>query len=131
VIIIDRLISFIRGEAYFIADLLKPVLLYIMLRNLRESSARLFKVIWEAKNIIILLIIYYGLFGWVANRIFQGTSQGNSIFPNRTESIWNMMTVFAGSNFLIKVLPSYSSNRWSGILFLGFHIFGFLFFMNV
>lgn len=130
-IFIDKLIALIRDKPYFYADLVTPIILYTVLRNLREESARLFKVIWESKNMIILLMIYYGLFGWIANRMFQGTSQGNSIFPTREEAIWNMMTVFAGSNFLVKILPSYSSNRWSGILFLFFNIFGFLFFMNV
>ena len=121
----------IRNEVTFFSDLLKPLLLYAVLRNLREASARLFKVIWQSKNMIILLIIYYGLFGWVAFRMYQGTSQGNSIFATREQAIWNMMTVFAGSNFLIKILPSYSSNRFTGILYLGFNILGILFFMNV
>lgn len=130
-IIVDKLISLIRNEASFISDLLKPLLLYSVLRNLRESSASLFGVMWQSKNMIILLMIYYALFGWVANRMFQGTSQGNAVFATREESIWNMMTVFAGANFLAKILPSYASNRLTGVLFLIFQIAGFLFFMNV
>lgn len=105
--------------------------MYAVLRNLREASARLFKVIWESKNMIILLIIYYALFGWVANRMFSGTSQGNAIFATREQATWNMMTVFAGSNFLVKILPSYAASRISGIMFLGFNILGFLFFTNL
>jgi hypothetical protein len=130
-IIFDKLIALIRGHVSFISDILKPILLYAILRNLREASTRLLGVIWEAKNMIILLIIYYALFGWVASRIFRGTSQGNAIFPNRGDAIWNMMTVFAGSNFLVKILPSYGTNRLNGLVFLGFNILGILFFTNV
>lgn len=120
-----------RDRSTFVSDLLKPVLLYTLLRNLREASMRLFEVIWKSKNMIILLITYYALFGWIAYRMFQGTSQGNAIFATREEATWNMMTVFAGSNFLAKILPSYANNRLVGILFLFFNILGFLFFMNV
>ena len=101
------------------------------MRNLREASTRLLEVIWKSKNMIILLIIYYILFGWVAYRMFAGTSQGNSIFRTREESSWNMMIVFAGSSFLVRILPSYNSSRLTGIMFLVFNIVGFLFFMNV
>lgn len=130
-IIVDKLVSLVRDEVSYISDLLKPLLLYTILRNLREASARLFGVIWESKNMIILLIIYYGLFGWIAHRMYQGTSQGNAVFATREQAIWNMMTVFAGANFLIKILPSYASNRLIGLFFVGFNILGILFFMNV
>lgn len=130
-ILCDKIIALIRGEVSFISDILKPLLLYAILRNLREASTRLLGVIWVSKNMIILLIIYYALFGWVSSRIFRGTSQGNAIFPSREEAIWNMLSVFAGSNFLVKVLPSYGTNRLNGLVFLGFNILGILFFTNV
>jgi len=117
-ITIDKIISMIRNEITFISDLLKPLLIYSILRNLREASARLFKVMWQSKNMIILLVIYYLLFGWVGNRIYAGTSQGNAIFATRENATWNMMTVFAGSNFLVKILPSYANSRFAGIIFL-------------
>lgn len=130
-IIVDKLISMGRDEITFISDLLKPVLMYAVLRNLREASTRLFSVMWKSKNMIILLIVYYVLFGWVCTRLFAGTSQGNSLFADREQATWNMMTVFAGANFMVKVLPAYGNNRLVGILFLGFNIIGFLFFMNL
>lgn len=121
----------VRNEVAFISDLLKPLILYALLRNLREASARLFQVMWKSKNMIILLIIYYLLFGWVAYRMYAGTSQGNSIFPTREVATWNMMTVFAGANFITKILPSYANNRLTGVLFVCFNILGVLFFLNV
>lgn len=132
VIFVDKMLCLILNSVTFISDLLKPLILFAIFRNLREASVNLLIVFWKSKNMIILLIIYYSLFGWITERMFLGTAQANNqFFPDRETSIWTMMTVFGGANLIIRILPSYSANRFSGILFYIFNIIGIVFFMNV
>ena len=115
-IFFEKFICLISGGAPIFCDFLKPLLMYAMFRNLREASARLFLVFWKSKNMIILLIIYYGLLGWISYRMFAGTSQALLYFSNRENGIWTMMMVYAGANFIVRFLPAYSSNRIIGII---------------
>lgn len=79
----------------------------------------------------MFLIIYYALLGWISNRMFVGTSWSSLHFSSRENGIWSMMEVFAGSNFLVKALPSFSSNRIIGIVLFMFNLLGVAFFMTL
>ena len=130
-IFIEKFICLVSGGAPLFWDFCKPLLMYAIFRNMREASARLLSVFWQSKNMIILLVIYYGLLGWISYRMFAGTSQAILYFSNRENGIWTMMMVYWGANFLVRILPSYSSNRIIGIIFLIFNLIGIIFFMNV
>ena len=86
-------------------------------------------VFWKAKGMILFLLIYYGLLGWISNRMFVGTSWSTLHFASRESGIWSMMEVFAGANMLVKALPSFSSNRIIGIILFMFNLLGVAFFV--
>ena len=81
--------------------------------------------------IILFLLIYYALLGWISYRMLVGTSWSTLHFSSRENGIWSMMEVYGGSNYLIKALPSFSSNRIIGIIFFIFNLLGVVFFMTL
>ena len=60
----------------FFASLLRPVLLVMLLRDVKSFWKRIIKVNVEALPMTLFILVYIMFFAWVGQQIFTGTVEG-------------------------------------------------------
>ena len=88
-------------------------------------------MIYDSKEILMFIVAYIIVFGWVAHRLFRGTQQGEAYFPTLSESIWSFTVLLTTANFPDVMMPSYRKSSFYAIFFITYLVFGLYFLLNL
>ena len=92
---------------------------------------RIFKVMWESKEILLLWICYILFFGWTGSRLFKGQPEGASICPDQATCTWQILITMTTANYPDVSLDAYGVNRAYVLFFLLYMILGLFFLLNL
>ncbi|CAI2386869.1 unnamed protein product [Moneuplotes crassus] len=129
--VIDIMVALIRSNSPYISHFIRILLIVIFIRGLREALKRIALVIADSKEILLMIISYIILFGWVGFRLFRGTQQGEAYFSSLSESIWSMMVLLTTANFPDVMMLAYNINRAYAIFFIIYLVFVLFFLLNL
>lgn len=129
--IIDMIIAAARHRAPFLSQVVRVILIVVFIRALREAIKRIALVLYDSKEIVLMIIAYVILFGWLGYRLFRGTQEGEAYFPTLAEGIWSLMILLTTANFPDVMLPAYSDNKAYSIFFIVYLIIGLFFLLNL
>ena len=73
---IDIIVSLVAGTHTFVSGFAKPILFILFVRSLREAWKRVLLVIWDSRDIIMMIAAYIVFYGWTAYTLFNGTIEG-------------------------------------------------------
>eukprot|EP00904_Undaria_pinnatifida_P004047 jgi/Undpi1/13643/HiC_scaffold_9.g03297.m1 len=95
---------------------------------------RTFLVVTQLRHILgavaeIWLLIFLNilLFAWVGMILFEGTSEGDAIFPDVFEASWRLFVLFTTTNFPEIMMTAYDAVRATIIFFAGFVVLNVFF----
>jgi two pore calcium channel protein, plant len=117
--------------APFFSQYIRVILFIIFIRALREALKRVALVIYDSKEILMFIIAYIIIFGWIGHRLFRGTQQGEAYFSSLSESIWSLMVLLTTANFPDVMMPSYRQSSFYAIFFVTYLVFGLYFLLNL
>ena len=126
----DIVVGLVRG-VHFIADFAKPLLLVVLVRTLREAWKRVVLVMWDSKDILLMLAGYVVLYGWAGYRLFKGSLEGEAYFSSLAQGLFNMLVLMTTTNHPDVMLPAYQTNRFAALFFVTYLVFGLYFFMSL
>lgn len=89
--VIDIIVAMSLYRAMTVTPFLRPFVLVVCIRSLREAWKRILWVVWLSKEILILFICYIIFFFWLAFRMFRGTVEGSARCPTMWECGWNIL----------------------------------------
>ena len=128
---LDIVASVILTQGTFLSNFIRVMLIALFIRSLRESIKRIVLVVYDSKEIMLLLVAYILLFAWIGTRLFRGTQQGEAYFSSLSESVWNMLILLTTANFPDIMLPSYHSHKAYGLFFIIYLVIGLFFMLNL
>ena len=128
--IVDIIIGLVVGY-HTVADFAKPFLFVVFVRSVREAWKRVLLVMWDSKDILLMLAAYIVFFGWAGYRIFKGSLEGEAYFPTLSDGLFNMLVLMTTTNHPDVMLPAYQRNRAAVVYFVIYLVLGLYFFMNL
>mmetsp|Transcript_17013 Transcript_17013/g.14943 ORF Transcript_17013/g.14943 Transcript_17013/m.14943 type:complete len:572 (+) Transcript_17013:23-1738(+) len=128
---IDIIVALTRSKGLFIAKFVRLIRISLSIRSLREAVWRILLVIYDAKEIFMLIILYVIFFSWGGFMLFRGTPQGFAFFGSLSETIWNMSVLLTTANFPDVMLPAYQMNTAYTLYFIVYILIGVYFLLNV
>jgi len=129
--ILDISVALITLRSPYVSQFIRIILIVIFIRELREALKRVVLVISDSKEILLMIISYIILFGWIGFRLFRGTQQGEAYFSSLIESIWSLLVLLTTANFPDVMMLAYNINRAYAIFFVVYLIFGLFFLLNL
>ena len=129
--IIDILISMILYKAPMWSNFVKIIIIVLFIRSLREWISRIIMVVYDSKEILMLMVGYVLFFGWVGARLFRGTIEGEKYFTSLWDGIFNLTVLLTTANFPDIMLPAYKSNQAYCLFFIIYLTMGVFFMMNL
>ena len=128
---IDIIVALTRSKGLFVAKFVRLIRISLSIRSLREAIIRILLVIYDAKEIFMLIILYLIFFSWGGFMLFKGTPQEYAYFGSLSETIWNLSILLTTSNFPDVMLPAYQMNTAYTLFFILFILVGVYFLLNV
>lgn len=128
---IDILVAIAIGKGVIVSKFVRLLLIILFIRSLRESLIRIVLVVYDSKEILMLLVAYIWFFGWIGNRLFKGTQEGEVYFRTLTESMWNLLILLTTANFPDIMLPAYQTHKAYWLFFILYLIIGLFFMLNL
>lgn len=129
--VIDIIIASVRHRAPFVSQFIRVILIVVFIRALREAIKRIALVMYDSYVIVLMIISYVILFGWIGYRLFRGTQQGEAYFSSLVESIWSLFILLTTANFPDVMLPAYTLNKGYSLFFITYLIIGLYFLLNL
>lgn len=129
--VLDNMLSIVTGDSPYVSQFIRIVHLIVFIRSLREALKRIALVIWDSKEILLVVIAFIFLFGWVGFRLFRGTQQGEAYFSSLSEGIWSMMVLLTTANFPDVMMVAYNINPAYAIFFVSYLIIVLFFLLNL
>ncbi|CAI2386453.1 unnamed protein product [Moneuplotes crassus] len=129
--VIDIMIALIRQNSLYVSHFIRILLIVLFIRGLREAIKRIALVIYDSKEILLMIISYIVLFGWVGYRLFRGTQQGEAYFSSLVESIWSMMVLLTTANFPDVMMLAYNAHRGYALFFIIYLVMVLFFLLNL
>lgn len=108
---LDIGLAMIMSRGTFFSKFIRVALIVVFIRSLRESLKRIALVVYDSKEIMMLLVSYILFFGWIATRLFRGTQEGEKYFPNLSEGCWSLLILLTTANFPDIMLPAYHTHK--------------------
>ena len=89
--LIDIFISFLLPKYQYpwVAVFLRPIIVIILVRSLRESLNRFILVIYDSISLLLFIILYVVFFSWLGVRLFRGTVEGVQYYSGFLISCYN------------------------------------------
>lgn len=109
--VLDIILAMAVRRGTYLSKFIRVFLVIIFIRNLRDSIKRICLVVYDSKEIMMLLISYIVFFSWIGTRLFRGTQEGEKYFPTLTEAVWNLLILLTTANFPDIMLPAYHSHK--------------------
>jgi len=128
---IDIVVALARGKGLILSKFIRLIRISISIRSVREAIKRIMLVMYDSKEILLLIIGYIVFFSWAGFRLFRGTPQGAAYFPTLQDTCWNMLILMTTANFPDVMLPAYKMNTAYIIFFIAYLIMGLYFLMNL
>ncbi|CAI2380053.1 unnamed protein product [Moneuplotes crassus] len=129
--IVDIIIAQTLKQGPYLSRVVRVFITFIFLRSLRESVRRIILVVYDSKEIVVLIIGYNIFFGWIGTILFQGTQEGEVYFSSLSEGCWNLLILLTTANFPDIMLPAYHSHKLYCVFFVIYLIVGLFFTMNL
>ena len=129
--VIDIIVSLLRRKGLLCSKFIRLIRITISIRSLREAVKRIFLVMYDSKEILLLIIGYIVFFGWAGYRLFRGTQEGSAFFNTLPESCWNLLILMTTANFPDVMLPTYNTNTVYVLFFVVYLVMGLYFLMNL
>ena len=79
------ILAVIFGHGPHLSRFIRILLIIVFIRALRESIKRIVLVVYDSKEILLLLVAYNVFFAWIGIILFKGT-QEEQYFPNLTDA---------------------------------------------
>ena len=111
--------------------MIRPALLGIMIRGIREQWKRYLYVIFDSAEMVAFIAVYIIYFSWIGMRMFKGSIEGITYFDDFGDACFNMLVLMTTSNYPDVMLPAYRESRPACIFFIVYLIFGLFLFMNL
>ena len=129
--VIDILIAIALDQGMWLSQPIRVILIVVFIRALREAIGRIALVIYDSVAIIVMVIGYVIVSGWIGYRLFRGTQEGEAYFPSLEEGIWSLTILITTANFPDVMLPAYTVNKAYAIFFVLYLVIGLFFLLNL
>lgn len=107
----DIVVSVILSKGPLFSKFIRAILIIMFIRSLRESIKRICLVVYDSKEILILLLFYIIFFAWIGTRLFRGTQEGEAYFSSLSEAVWNLLILLTTANFPDIMIPAYQVHK--------------------
>ena len=129
--VIDIIISLITHRGLVVSKFIRVIRIMLSIRQLRRALNRIGLVIYDSSQILLFLLAYIIVFGYIGFRLFRGTQEGAQYFPDKLTSTWNLLVFITTANSPDIVLPALKMGMAYVIFFVMFIVFGLFFLMNL
>jgi hypothetical protein len=128
---IDIIIALSLSQGLVVSKFIRLIRITISIRSLREAIKRIVYVLFDSKEILLLLISYIVFSSWAGYRLFRGTPEGEAYFTSLSSSCWSLLILMTTANFPDVMLPAYKMGTIYVLFFVAYLIFGLYFLMNL
>lgn len=127
VAIFDISISIIVEKGTYSAEFIRVALIIVFIRSLRESIRRILLVVYDSKEILLMLLTFILFFAFIGCRLFRGTSEGVQQFRTYVDGCWSLLILLTAANFPDVMLPAYHEHKLYAIFFILYLFIGLYF----
>jgi len=128
---VDLIQSCFRRGFPFVENFLRPVIVLIILSQIRSNMKGILFDIKDSAVVMICIFSYVAFFSIVGFFMFRSSFAGHAIYTSPTESMYQMMILLTTANYPDIMLPSYNSHRVYVLYFMGYLIIGLYFLQNI
>jgi hypothetical protein len=124
----------ITGGPYiypWVAACIRPLLLVLLSRSIRETWDRFFYVMVDSWTMVLFIIAYISFFSWMAYFIFKGSIEGVQSFDTVFNGFFSLLVLMTTANFPDVMLPSYREKRVFALFFIFYLIIGLFMLFNM
>jgi len=128
---IDLIIALSTPGKHYLAHFVRPIIFIVYIRSVRETFLRIWHVILEAKEVMILIILNVIFFSWTGMILFDDSVEGELYFGSLADSCWYMLILLTTANYPDIMMPAYAESRWYCIFFILYLLLGLFFLFNL
>ena len=128
---VDIISSMILFRPPICSKFIRLIIFIIFVRSIRECLYRIVMVVYDSKEILLLMIGYVFFFSWIGVMLFKGSVEGEKYFPCLYNAVFNLLVLLSTANFPDIMLPAYKSDRIYWLFFIVYLIIGVFFLMSL
>lgn len=126
------LLTWVTALQYpYICSYIRPIMLIINIRIIREYWNRYLLVIYDTLPMTIFMVVYLLYFSWLGQRLFNETLEGSQYFKDFGSATWHMLVLLTTTNYPDVMLPAYGSHRYFYVYFGIYLIVGLILLFNM
>jgi hypothetical protein len=114
-----------------ISNLVRPIIIFLFLRKLRNELKLIALVVKESAYMILLIIIYILFFSYLGYYLFRNIEEGKLYFNNIPDIYFILVELLTCSYFPDIMLPAYQDNVAYTLYFIIYEGFGILVLFNL
>lgn len=128
---IDLIFSSIKDNYPYFSNLMRPVVVMIMMRQVRQAFLSILLDIKDSLTILLAIFVYILFFSIFAEFLFKDSFEGFALMPDVSNSYYQLLILLTTCNFPNIMLPAYNAKRSNSIFFLVYLMIGLHFLFKV
>lgn len=128
---IDLIFSSIKDNYPYFSNLMRPVVVMIMMRQVRQAFLSILLDIKDSLTILLAIFVYILFFSIFAEFLFKDSFEGFALMPDLSNSYYQLLILLTTCNFPNIMLPAYNAKRSNSIFFLVYLMIGLHFLFKV